>query len=260
MAPVEVNGATVYISGGASGLGAATAERLARAGATIGVLDLDDERGAAIADRVGGAFVHCDVSSADSAESAFAALADRVGPPRVAVACAGIVVGRKVIGRTGPHPLDEFERVAGVNLIGVFNIVRLAAWAMRDLEPLGPDGERGVIITTASIAATDGVDGGVAYAAAKGGVRAMTLPLARDLAPWAIRAVSISPGSFDTPLVGGMPEEYADQMAATTPFPPRFGAPSEFAMLCEHVIANTMINGTDLRLDGGMRMTPSRLR
>lgn len=254
---MDLDGATVYISGGASGLGAATAERLAGAGATIGVLDLDDERGAAVADRIDGAFARCDVSSAESTEAAFATLTERIGPPRVAVACAGIGVGKKVIGRTGPHPLDGFERVVGINLIGVFNLVRLAAWAMHRLEPLGPDGERGVLVTTASIAATDGVDGGVAYSASKGGVRAMTLPLARDLAPWGIRAVSISPGSFATPLVAGMPREYADQMAATTPFPKRFGAPIEFAMLCEHVIANPMINGADLRIDGGMRMTPS---
>jgi NAD(P)-dependent dehydrogenase (short-subunit alcohol dehydrogenase family) len=193
-------------------------------------------------------------------ESAFAALVERIGPPRVAVACAGIGAGRQVVGRSGPHPLDAFERVVAVNLIGVFNLVRLSAWAMHELDPLGPDGERGVVVTTASIAATDGVDGGVAYSASKGGVRAMTLPLARDLAPWGIRVVSISPGSFDTPLVAGMSQEYTDQMAATTPFPPRFGRPHEFALLCEHVVVNPMLNGADLRLDGGMRMTPSRLR
>lgn len=257
---MELNGKTVYVSGGASGLGAATAERLTQAGATVAILDLDEERGGALADRLGGAFVPCDVASEPSVDDAFAALLDQVGPPRVAVCCAGIGAGSKVIGRKGPHPLASFERVVGVNLIGTFNVVRLAAWAMRDLEPLGPDGERGVVIMTASIAATDGVDGGVAYSASKGGVRAMTLPLARDLAPWAIRAVSISPGSFDTPLVAGMPQEYAEQMAAETPFPPRFGNPPEFAMLCEHVIVNPMINGADLRIDGGIRMTPSRLR
>jgi NAD(P)-dependent dehydrogenase (short-subunit alcohol dehydrogenase family) len=257
---VELRGSTVFISGGASGLGAATAERLAVAGAVVGVLDLDLDRGGALADRIGGAFATCDIASAESTEAAFAALVDRIGPPRVAVACAGIGAGRKVIGRSGPHPLDAFERVVRVNLVGVFNLVRLAAWAMRDLDPVGPDGERGVLVNTASIAATDGVDGGVAYSASKGGVAAMSLPLARDLAPWGIRAVSISPGSFETPLVAGMPQEYADQMAATTPFPARFGAPAEFAMLCEHVIVNPMINGTDVRLDGGLRMTPSTLR
>lgn len=257
---MHLDDTTVFISGGASGLGAATAQRLAAAGANIGILDRDAERGAALADRVGGAFAACDIASADSTEAAFSALSDQLGPPRVAIACAGIGAGKKVIGRHGPYPLDAFERVIAVNLVGVFNLVRLAAWAMQSLEPSGPDGERGVLVTTASIAATDGVDGGVAYSASKGGVAAMTLPLARDLAPWGIRAVSISPGSFDTPLVAGMPQEYADQMAATTPFPPRFGAPAEFAMLCEHVIVNPMINGTDLRIDGGMRMTPSSLR
>jgi NAD(P)-dependent dehydrogenase (short-subunit alcohol dehydrogenase family) len=255
---VELEGTTVYISGGASGLGAATAQRLADAGARVGIVDLAAERGEALADRLGGAFVRCDVASAESMEAAFAALTEHLGPPRVAVACAGIGAGRKVVGRSGPHPLDAFERVVAVNLVGVFNLVRLAAWAMHDLDPVGPDGERGVIVTTASIAATDGVDGGVAYSASKGGVRGMTLPLARDLAPWGIRAVSISPGSFDTPMVADIPHEFTDQMAATTPFPKRFGAPDEFAALCEHVIVNPFLNGADLRLDGGMRMTPSQ--
>lgn len=255
---VELEGTTVYISGGASGLGAATAERLAGAGARVGIVDLDTERGEPLADRLAGAFVRCDVASAESMEAAFTNLIDQLGPPRVAIACAGIGAGRKVVGRSGPHPLDAFERVVAVNLVGVFNLVRLAAWAMHELAPVGPDGERGVIVTTASIAATDGVDGGVAYSASKGGVRGMTLPLARDLAPWGIRAVSISPGSFDTPLVAGMPQEYADQMAATTPFPKRFGRGVEFALLCEHVIVNPFVNGADLRLDGGMRMTPSQ--
>ena len=255
--PVELEGTTVYISGGASGLGEATAERLARAGARVGVIDLDDDRGESIAERLDGVFVHADVGSAESMETAFELLTERLGPPRVAVACAGIGAGKKLIGRSGPYPLEAFERVVRVNLTGVFNLVRLAAWAMHQLAPVGPDGERGVIVTTASIAATDGVDGGTAYSASKGGVRAMTLPLARDLAPWGIRAVSISPGSFDTPLVAGMPPAYADQMAATTPFLQRFGAPAEFAQLCEHVIVNPFINGADLRLDGGMRMAPS---
>lgn len=250
----------MYISGGASGLGAATAEHLAAGGAKVGILDRDVDRGELVAGRTGGAFAQCDVASAASMEEAFAALTDQLGPPRVAVACAGIGAGKQVVGRSGPYPLDAFERVVAVNLVGVFNLVRLAAWAMHDLDPLGPDGERGVIVTTASIAATDGVDGGVAYSASKGGVRGMTLPLARDLAPWGIRAVSISPGSFDTPLVAGMAQEYTDQMAAATPFPPRFGHGYEFAMLCEQVIVNTMLNGVDLRLDGGMRMSPSRLR
>lgn len=257
---MDLQGTTVFVSGGASGLGAATAEHLARHGALVGILDLDAERGVDVAERTDGAFARCDVSSADSMETAFTVLTDQLGPPRVAVACAGIGAGKQLVGRSGPYPLDSFERVVSVNLIGVFNLVRLAAWAMHELDPIGPDGERGVLVTTASIAATDGVDGGVAYSASKGGVRAMTLPLARDLAPWGIRAVSISPGSFDTPLVAGMPPAYADQMTAGTPFPPRFGRPEEFAKLCEHVIANPMINGTDLRLDGGMRMTPSRLR
>jgi NAD(P)-dependent dehydrogenase (short-subunit alcohol dehydrogenase family) len=257
---MELRGTTVYVSGGASGLGAATAERLAAAGASVGILDRDVERGVRLAGRIGGAFAECDVASADSMEAAFVVLRDQLGPPRVAIACAGIGAGKKLIGRTGPYPLEAFERVIAVNLVGVFNLVRLAVWEMRELEPLGPDGERGVVVTTASIAATDGVDGGVAYSASKGGVAAMTLPLARDLAPWGIRAVSISPGSFDTPLVSTMPPSYAEQLAASTPFPPRFGQPAEFALLCEHIIQNPMLNGTDIRIDGGQRMAPSSLR
>lgn len=257
---MELQGTTAYVTGGASGLGEATVDRLAQSGAIVGVLDRDVERGRAAADRVGGVFVECDVSSGPSMEAAFQTLRDSIGPPRVAVACAGVGAGRKVVGRNGPHPLDAFERVVAVNLIGTFNLVRLAAWEMRGLEPVGPDGERGVLVLTASIAATDGVDGGVAYSASKGGVAAMVLPLARDLAAFGIRTVSISPGSFDTPMVAGVPEDYAAQMAAATPFPPRFGRPDEFARLCEHVVTNTMLNGADLRLDGGMRMSPSSLR
>ena len=169
-----------------------TSPRITRA--RVGVLDRDAERGAAIASEIGGVFAECDVSSAESLEAAFAHLVEQLGAPRITVACAGVGAGKKVIGRNGPHPLDEFERIVNINLIGVFNIVRLAAWAMHDLEPVGADGERGVIVTTASIAATDGVDGGVSYSASKGGVLGMTLPLARDLAPWGIRVVSISPG------------------------------------------------------------------
>ena len=181
---MDIAGSTAFITGGASGLGAATARHLASLGARVGVLDRNGERGAAIASEVGGVFAESDVSSAESLEAAFNHLVEQLGAPRIAVACAGVGAGKKVVGRNGPHPLDEFERIVNINLIGVFNIVRLAAWAMHDLEPIGSDGERGVIVTTASIAATDGVDGGVSYSASKGGVLGMTLPLARDLAPW----------------------------------------------------------------------------
>lgn len=257
---MDLQGTVVYVTGAASGLGAATAERLARGGAVVGALDVDAERGAALADRIGGVFVACDVASAASAEAAFTALRDAIGPPRVLASCAGIGAGRKVVGHSGPHSLEAFERVVAVNLVGTFNVARLAAWEMRGQEPLGPDGERGVMVLTASIAATDGVDGGVAYSASKGGVAAMVLPLARDLAPWGIRTVSISPGSFATPMAATMPAAYAEHLAASTPFPPRFGQPEEFARLCEHVVTNPMLNGTDIRLDGGMRMAPSVLR
>lgn len=248
---------TVFISGGGSGLGAAAARRFAAAGASVGVLDIDTDRGAAVADEIGGAFAACDVADADAVETALALLVDALGPPRVLLTCAGIGTGRRMVGRKGPHRLDVFERVMAVNVTGTFNLLRLAAWEMSQLEPIPATGERGVLITTASIAAFDGVDGGVAYSASKAAVAGMTLPLARDLAPQAIRAVSIAPGSFETPLVAGMPESFREQLSAETPFPPRFGDPTEFALLAEQIVANPMLNGEVIRIDGGLRMRPS---
>ena len=253
---MELSGQGAVITGGASGLGEATARRFAAAGARVTILDIN-EQAATVADEIEGAFVRCDVADAASVEAAFDESEQLLGPARVIVCCAGIGTGSKMIGHRGAHRLDVFDKVVAVNLTGTFNVLREGAWRMRELEPIGPDGERGVMITTSSIAAFDGVDGGVAYSASKGAVAAMTLPLARDLTSHGIRAVSIAPGSFDTPMVEGMPAEFRDRLDGDTPFPERFGAPDEYAQLAEHIVGNTMLNGTIIRLDGGLRMRPS---
>ncbi len=227
------------VTGGASGLGAATAEALRAAGAQVTVADLQGDPPVDVADA-----------------AAMEALVASVPDLRVLVCCAGVgSTGGKVVRRNGPHRLEDFEHVLRVNLVGTFNCIRLAAWAMCGLEPTAT-GERGVIVTTSSIAAFDGVTGGAAYSASKAGVAGMTLPLARDLGPHGVRVVSIAPGSFATPMVQLMPERFSAQLAAETPFPPRFGRPEEFAALVEHVIANPMLNGEVIRLDGGLRMRP----
>lgn len=254
---MELDQRSVIISGGASGLGEATARRFAAAGARVAVLDINRAAGRSVAEEIGGVFVDCDVGDASATESAVNTVLSAVGPPRIVVTCAGVGAGRRVVGRSGPHDLASFERVVRVNLTGTFNLLRLAAWEMSRLDPVDESNERGVIITTSSIAAYDGVDGGVAYAASKAGVAGMTLPLARDLARNGIRAVSIAPGSFETPLVAGMPESFRRQLAEETPFPPRFGVPEEFASLAEQIVVNRMLNGEVIRLDGGLRMRPS---
>jgi NAD(P)-dependent dehydrogenase (short-subunit alcohol dehydrogenase family) len=254
---VELSGRTAIISGGASGLGAATARRFASAGARVAILDRNREVGESVADDIGGFFAACDVGDATSVEVAFNAAVEVLGPPRIAVCCAGIGTGRKLVGRRQAHDLDVWNQVINVNLTGTFNVIRLAAWEMKKMDPVSADGERGVLITTSSIAAFDGADGGVAYAASKGGVASMTLPLARDLAQHGIRAVSIAPGTFETALVENMPDEFRDRLMRDAPFPKRFGAPDEYANLAEHIVGNTMMNGAVLRLDGGLRMQPS---
>lgn len=254
---MQLNGHNAVISGGASGLGAATARRFAAAGARVTILDID-ERAATVADEIDGVFVRCDVADAESVEAAFDHSEQVAGAARVVVCCAGVGTGAKMIGHRGAHRLDVFDKVIAVNLTGTFNVLREAAWRMRALAPIEPDGERGVMITTSSIAAFDGVDGGVAYSASKGAVAAMTLPLARDLTSHGIRAVSIAPGSFDTPMVAGMRDEFRDRLDRDTPFPERFGVPDEYAQLAEHIVTNTMLNGTVIRLDGGLRMRPSQ--
>lgn len=248
---------SVLITGAGSGLGEATARHFAGLGARIAVVDRDVERGSAVASSIDGVFVECDVGDGPGMEAAFAHVTESIGAPRVVLCCAGIGDAKKVVGRKGPHSLELFDKVIRVNLTGTFNTIRLAAWAMHELDPVGPDGERGVLVATSSVAAFDGIDGGVAYSASKGGVAAMMLPLARDLAAHGIRAVSIAPGPFDTPLAAGMPDDYIDTIARETPQPPRFGHPADFAALAESIVTNPMLNGTNIRLDGGLRMRPS---
>lgn len=247
------------MTGGASGLGEAVSRRLAADGARVAVLDLDAERAVRVAADIDGLAVACDVGSGESAEAAVTSATEALGAPRLLVCCAGIGDSRRVVRSRGAHDLELFERVVRVNLTGTFNLIRLVAPLMADLDPL-PTDERGVIVTTASIAAFDGVDGGVAYSASKAGVAGMTLPLARDLAPHAVRVVSIAPGSFATPMTDGMPDPFRGQLEGETPFPGRFGEPAEFADLVAKLVGVPMLNGEVVRLDGGLRMRASRLR
>ena len=243
------------VAGGASGLGAATARKLAAQGAQVAVCDLNIKLAESIAAEINGTAIVCDVTEAASAEAAVAQAAKAHGPARVLVNCAGIGVAKRVVGRDGPHPLADFEKVIKVNLIGSFNMLRLATAAMSKLEPLA-GGERGVVINTASVAAYDGQIGQAAYAASKGGIVGMTLPIARELAQFGIRVLTIAPGLFLTPLLGGLPQEAQQSLAAAIPFPPRLGQPEEFASLVLHMIDNSYLNGEVVRLDASLRMAP----
>jgi len=252
---VNVAGHSVVVTGAASGLGAATARRLAALGAKVGVLDLDGVRAQTIADEIGGFAAQCDVADADGVAAALAAAAARHGAARVLVNCAGIGTARRTIGRDGPMPLPEFERVVRVNLIGTFNVTRLAAAAMAVLEPL-ENGERGVVISTASVAAFEGQIGQAAYAASKGGIVALTLPLARELAQFGIRVMTIAPGLFQTPLLGELPPEVQASLGASIPFPKRLGTAEEYAQLVVSCCENAFLNGETIRLDGALRLPP----
>jgi NAD(P)-dependent dehydrogenase (short-subunit alcohol dehydrogenase family) len=243
------------ITGGASGLGAATARKLASQGAKVAVCDINAKLAEAVAAEVGGVAVVCDVADAASAEAAIAAAAQAHGPARILVNCAGIGIAKRVIGRDGPMPLAEFDRVIKVNLIGSFNMLRLATADMSKLEPLS-SGERGIVISTASIAAYDGQIGQSAYSASKGGIVAMTLPIARELAQFGIRVLTIAPGLFLTPLLANLPQEAQDSLAAAIPFPHRLGKAEEFASLVLHMIDNPYLNGEVIRLDASLRMAP----
>jgi len=243
------------VTGGASGLGEGAARVLAAAGARVAILDLQEEAGQRVAEELGGIFVRCDVSSAESAEAAFAAAREAHGPCGIAVNCAGIAPAGKIVGREGPMPLENFNKVIQVNLVGSFNIMRLAAAEMANREPNG-DGERGVIISTASIAAYEGQIGQVAYSASKGGVVSMTLQAARELAKQGVRVNTIAPGLFLTPMMSGFPQEVQDSLAATLPFPQRLGRPEEYGMLVEQIVKNPLLNGETIRLDCALRMAP----
>lgn len=252
---MDIGGIAAIVTGGASGLGAATAQALAAAGAKVACLDLDGDGAGAVAAQFGGLGLQCDVADADSAVAAIAAAREAHGRCGIAVSCAGIAPAKRIVGRDGPMKLEDFERVIRVNLVGTFNIMRLAAAEMAGREP-NRDGERGVIVNTASIAAFEGQIGQSAYAASKGGVAALTLPAAREFASLGIRVLAIAPGLFATPLLLNMPPEVQESLAATLPFPKRFGDPAEFAALVLHMAANAVMNGEVVRLDNALRMSP----
>jgi NAD(P)-dependent dehydrogenase (short-subunit alcohol dehydrogenase family) len=244
------------VTGGASGLGAQTARELARRGARVAVLDRNAQGAQALAAEIGGIGIGCDVTSSDDVLGAIRAAADAHGPARILMNIAGIGTAKRLIAKDGtPMPLEDFRRVVEVNLIGTFNVIRLVAAEMVKLEPLA-DAERGVIVNTASVAAFDGQVGQEAYAASKGGVVALTLPLARDLAQFGIRVVTIAPGLFLTPLVAELPQAVQDSLAASIPFPKRLGKPQEFADLAAAIVENLALNGEVIRLDGALRMAP----
>jgi NAD(P)-dependent dehydrogenase (short-subunit alcohol dehydrogenase family) len=248
---MQLDGIGALVAGGASGLGEATAREVAARGARVTVADLNEERGEALADELGGAFVRADVTD----EAQVQAAVDAVEGLRLAVSCAGIGWAERTVGRDGAAALAPFETVIRVNLIGTFNVLRLSAAAMSQGEP-DAEGERGVVVMTASIAAFDGQIGQAAYSASKGGVVGLTLPAARDLARQGIRVCTIAPGLFDTPLLAGLPEEARQALGAQIPFPPRLGRPEEYARLACQIAENTMLNGETIRLDGAIRMAP----
>jgi NAD(P)-dependent dehydrogenase (short-subunit alcohol dehydrogenase family) len=252
---MQVDGAVAAVFGGASGLGEATARRLATGGAKVLVADRNADGAAALAGEIDGAWVDCDVADAGSVEAAIDA-AGALGDLRIAVDCAGIATPTKLIRQGKATPLEDFAKVLAVNLLGTINVLRCAAAEMARTEPVA-DGDRGVCVTTASIAAYEGQIGQVAYAASKAGVAGLTLPVARELAAHAIRVVAIAPGLFDTPLLAGLPAPAREALAGSVPYPQRLGDPAEYAALVEHIVVNTLLNGETIRLDGALRMGPS---
>lgn len=252
---MQINGCTAIVTGGGSGLGAATAERLAAEGAHVAVLDRNREAALSVASRIGGIAVGCDVTDDAGAQSAVAQVRETFGPARVLVNCAGIGVAKRVLGREGPMALADFDTVIRVNLIGSFNMLRLVAADMNKLAPL-EDGERGVIISTASVAAYEGQVGQAAYAASKAGIVGMTLPVARELAQFGIRVLAIAPGLFHTPMMASLPQEIQDSLGASVPFPKRLGKPTEYAETVVSMIRNPYLNGEVIRLDGALRLSP----
>jgi 3-hydroxyacyl-CoA dehydrogenase / 3-hydroxy-2-methylbutyryl-CoA dehydrogenase len=250
-------GAGAIVAGGASGLGEATARALHDAGATVTIADVNEDKGKALAAELGerAGFVPCDVTDEAQVEAAVAQAVESGGALRVSVCCAGVGWAERTASKRGPHQLMPFETVLRINLIGTFNVLRFAAAAMNGNEPL-EDGERGVCVNTASIAAFDGQIGQIAYSASKGGIVGMTLPAARDLSSRGIRVNTIAPGTFDTPLLAALPQESRDELGANIPFPQRLGDPKEFAALALHIVENPMLNGETIRLDGALRMPP----
>lgn len=252
---MEIKGQAAIITGGASGLGAAAARTLAAAGAKVAVIDVNEKAAAEVAIDVNGIAIACDVADGAAAEAAIKKAAADHGPARILVNCAGVGPARRIVGRDGPHPLEEFERVIRINLIGTFNMMRLVATSMQALPPLADD-ERGVIISAASVAAFEGQIGQAAYSSSKGGVAALTLPAAREFAQFGIRVLAIAPGIFGTPMLRALPQDVQDSLGAAVPFPKRLGEPREFAALVMHCIHNSYLNGEVIRLDGALRLAP----
>jgi 3-hydroxyacyl-CoA dehydrogenase/3-hydroxy-2-methylbutyryl-CoA dehydrogenase len=254
---MNLQAAGALVSGGASGLGEATVRRLHAEGAHVVIADLNDEKGEELAGELGerASFVHCNVTEAVDVEAAVATAAKAPNGLRVTVGCAGIGWAQRVAGKQGPHPLDLFRNVVEVNLIGMFNLLRLAATSMTANEP-DEGGERGLFVSTASVAAFDGQIGQIAYSASKGGIVGMTLPAARDLAGRGVRVMAIAPGLFDTPLLAALPEPAREALGQQVPFPSRLGRPDEFAELVNSIVVNPMLNGETIRLDGSIRMPP----
>lgn len=251
---MDIRSHVFIVTGGASGLGEGTARMLMAQGGKVVIADIQDAAGQTLATELGGTYIHCDVTHEEDAEHAVAA-AVGLGTLRGLVNCAGVAPAAKTVGKDGAHPLGLFDRTVRINLVGTFNMIRLAAEAMSANEPLAT-GERGVLISTASVAATDGQIGQAAYAASKAGVVGMTLPIARDLARVGIRNMTIAPGLFATPMMSGMPQPVQDALAAMVPFPSRLGTPEDFAKLVRHIIENDMLNGEVIRLDGAVRLAP----
>jgi NAD(P)-dependent dehydrogenase (short-subunit alcohol dehydrogenase family) len=248
-------GHAAIVTGAGSGLGAATAAALAEAGAKVALFDINIDGAREVAARIGGLAVRCDVADAESGAAAVAEARAQHGPARILVNCAGIGPAKRIVGRDGPMPLTDFSRVISINLIGTFNMMRLAAADMQALAPLD-DGERGIIVSTASVAAFEGQVGQAAYAASKGGVAALTMPAARELAQFGIRVLAIAPGIFGTPMLRALPDEVQKSLAASVPFPQLLGRPEQFADLVLHCVRNTYLNGEVIRLDGALRMAP----
>ncbi len=252
---MEIRGEAAIVTGGGSGLGEGTARALAKAGAKVAVLDVNLDAAKRVAGEIGGLALACDVSSSDAAVAAVKAAREAHGAARVLVNCAGIAPAARIVGKDGPMALDAFRRTIEINLIGTFNMMRLAAADMQAL-PANAGGERGLIVMTASVAAFEGQIGQAGYAASKGGVAALTLPAAREFAKSGIRVMTIAPGLFGTPMLLGMPQPVQDSLAAQVPFPSRFGRADEYASLVLHFLSNTMLNGETVRLDGAIRMGP----
>lgn len=252
---MDIRGHAAIVTGGASGLGAATARMLAEAGAKVAIFDVNQKAAAEVAIDINGIAITCDVTSAAATEAAFAKAAADHGTPRIPINCAGIGPAKRIVGRDGPMPLADFERVIAINLIGTFNALRLAGAAMQNLEPL-QDGERGIIVCTASVAAYEGQIGQSAYSASKGGVVSLVLPAAREFAQFGVRVNAIAPGIFLTPMLMGLTPQAQESLAASLPFPKKLGDPTQFAALARHLIENRYINGEVIRIDAALRMAP----